>query len=100
MIIWFFAMLFVSNCGIYCAIRLLKGKWSYKDVIFCTFVPVLCFLVWAVGWFLSPASFLPYNWFDERPTLGERAFICLPPLIASYALFAWFHRYITKEPLS
>jgi hypothetical protein len=64
-------------------------RWTIRHTLLCTDVPLFLFLLWGLLWWeqILPADLLPSTWLDKRPSVGERAFICLPPLFVSWLLF-------------
>ena len=63
--------------------------WTIRHTLLCTVVPLFLFLLLVFLWWeqVLPADPLPTTWLDERPSVGERAFFCLPPLLISWLLF-------------
>ena len=94
MIVWFPSIVFISAVMAYCVVRHLGHRWTLKDTLFFMLVPLVCFLTWVLLWWFKvlPAERLPTTWLDEVPTLGERAFFCLPPLLVSCLLFPLWRR--------
>jgi hypothetical protein len=61
--------------------------WALRHTLLCSIAPIVLFVLWTIVWWFLPADILPATWLDERPTTGERVFMCLPPLVFSWLLF-------------
>ncbi len=88
-IYWFSGLQLVTALAVRWIFHRQGYRWTVRHTLLCTVVPLLSFLLWTALWWLKvlPADSLPTTWLGERPTLGERGFICLPPLAVAWLLF-------------
>jgi len=67
-------------------------RWTLRHTLLCTVSPLSLFLLWVFMWWdqILPTDLLPATWLDEKTSVGERAFMFLPPLLISWLLFFMF----------
>ena len=99
MIYWFSTAQLIAALGVRCVFHWRGARWTRRHTLLCTVVPLLCFLFWTALWWFGvlPIDRLPDRWFDGVGSIGERAFICLPPLGASWLLFFFARGRVTHD---
>ena len=92
MIYWFLIAQALLTVAVWVFFHYRDYRWTFRHTLFCTLIPLFLFVVWTALWWFGvlPVDRLPGSWFDGAGSIGERAFLCLPPLGASWLLFIIF----------